>query len=171
MLNQDLIGAHVKLTAFTEANLTQDYLSWLNDRQLMKFSNQRFRTHSMESCRAYLATFVGSDHMLIAIYFKGEFVGTMTAYRSVVHSTCDIGLLVCSTVQGKGVGKDAWGTLMAHLLASGTRKVTGGALSCNYAMVHIMKCCGMHSDGVRARHEMVEGVPHDVLYFAKFNSP
>jgi RimJ/RimL family protein N-acetyltransferase len=170
ILKQDLIGSVVTLRAFTEANLTENYLNWLRDPQLMKFSNQRFRTHSMESCRAYMESFAGSDNMFIAVYHEDAFIGTMTAYCSKVHRTCDIGLLIGADVRGKGLGKDAWGTLMAHLLATGTRKVTGGTLRSNEPMVRIMRSCGMHADGVRAGQELVDGVPQDIVYFAKFGA-
>jgi RimJ/RimL family protein N-acetyltransferase len=178
MLNQheqgaplELTGSTVILRAFSAANLTDAYLGWLRDPQLMKFSNQRFRSHSMDSCRAYFESFTGSDNLFIAIYHEDAFIGTMTAYRSVVHGTADIGLLIGAAVQGKGLGKDAWSTLMAYLLASGTRKVTGGTLRCNAAMVRIMQGCGMQADGVRAGQELVDGVPQDILYFAKFGTP
>ncbi len=167
----ELKGAVVTLRAFAPANLTDAYLGWLRDPQLMKFSNQRFRSHSMDSCRAYFESFAGSDNLFIAIYHDDAFIGTMTAYRSLVHGTADIGLLIGAAVQGKGLGKDAWGTLMAYLLATGTRKVTGGTLRCNQAMVRIMQGCGMQADGVRAGQELVDGVPQDILYFAKFGTP
>ena len=158
----------VTLRAFTEANLTEDYVGWLRDPQLMRFSNQRFRSHTIQSCQSYLKSFESSDNLFIAVYCGRAFVGTMTAFRSVVHGTCDIGLLIGAKDQGKGLGKDAWGTLMTHLLGTGTRKVTGGSLRCNEAMIRIMLSCGMQPDGVRVGQELVDGVPHDTLYFAKF---
>jgi RimJ/RimL family protein N-acetyltransferase len=166
-----LKGAVVELRSFAQENLTENYLGWLRDPHLMRFSNQRFRTHNMDSCRAYLASFDGTDNLFIAIYHEGAFIGTMTAYQSAVHGTADIGLLIGGSAQGRGLGKDAWATLMTHLLAMGTRKVTGGTLRCNAAMVRIMLGCGMQADGVRAGHELVDGVAHDMLHFAKFAQP
>lgn len=166
-----LTGTVVELRSFAPENLTESYLAWLCDPQLMRFSNQRFRRHNMDSCRAYLASFASTDNLFIAIYHEGTFIGTMTAYRSAVHGTADIGLLIGSGVQGKGLGTDAWATLMAHLLATGTRKVTGGTLRCNAAMVRIMQGCGMQADGVRVSQELVDGVAHDMLHFAKFAQP
>lgn len=166
-----MTGALVELRSFTTENLTESYLGWLRDPQIMRFSNQRFRTHNINSCRAYLASFAGSDNLFIAIYHESAFIGTMTAYRSAVHGTADIGLLIGTGAQGKGLGKDAWATLMAHLLATGTRKVTGGTLRCNTAMVRIMLGCGMQADGVRADQELVDGMAHDMLHFAKFSQP
>ena len=166
-----LKGAVVELRTFASENLTESYLAWLRDPQLMRFSNQRFLTHNMHSCHAYLASFTSTDNLFIAIYHQDTFIGTMTAYRSAIHGTADIGLLIGSGVQGKGLGKDAWATLMAHLLATGTRKVTGGTLRCNTAMVRIMQGCGMQADGVRVNQELVDGVAQDLLYFAKFAKP
>ncbi len=163
-----LKGSKVELRSFMPENLTESYIGWLNDPKLMRFSNQRFRTHNIDSCRSYLASFADTDNLFIAIYFENAFVGTMTAYRSADHGTVDIGLLICAAVQGKGFGKDCWSTLMSYLLATGTRKVTGGTLRCNVAMVRIMKACGMQPDGVRVAHELVDGKAQDILHFAKF---
>jgi len=163
-----LTGNAVELRTFVEENLTESYIGWLCDPNLMRFSNQRFYTHNMETCREYLATFQTSENIFVAIYYKDDFIGTMTAYRSSVHGTADIGLLISPCLQGKGLGKDAWATLMSYLLNTGTRKVTGGTLRCNEAMVRIMQACGMEPDGVRVGQELIDGVAHDMLHFAKF---
>lgn len=168
--NLRLTGQLVTLRLFTEADITQSYIDWLRDPELMKYSNQRFRSHSAASCRDYLASFNGSNNLFMAIIYDEQLVGTMTAYVSTVHQTADIGLLIGAQCQGKGLGKDAWPTLMEHLLRSGIRKVTGGTLRCNQAMVRIMESAGMQPDGVRKAQELVNGKPEDILYFARFNS-
>ena len=165
-----LKGLAVELRRFTSENITESYLEWLRDPQLMRFSNQRFRTHDMNSCLAFLDSFACSENLFMAIHQEDTFIGTMTAYQSTAHGTADIGLLVGIGFQGKGFGKDAWNTLMTYLLANGIRKVTGGTLRCNSAMVSIMQRCGMRADGVRVSQELVNGVAHDMLYFAKFAS-
>lgn len=163
-----LTGSRVQLRSFTCDNLNDKYLGWLQNFELMQFSNQRFLKHSFESCRAYFASFLNTENLFLAIYHEDNFIGTMTAYRSFEHSTADIGLLISSEVHGKGLGKDAWATLMAHLLSTGTRKVTGGTVRCNVAMVKIMEGCGMQSDGVRVGQELIKGEAQDILHFAKF---
>jgi RimJ/RimL family protein N-acetyltransferase len=178
MLNQDrdgeilqLTGHLVTLRSFTESNITSAYIDWLRNPELMKYSNQRFRSHSVASCRDYLSSFKGSDNLFMAIYHDAQFVGTMTAYVSPFHQTADMGLLIGAQGQGKGLGKDAWMTLMDHLFQIGTRKVSGGTLRCNTAMVRIMMGSGMQADGVRTAHELVDGKPEDILHFARFSSP
>jgi RimJ/RimL family protein N-acetyltransferase len=163
-----LKGRVVELRNFTSEDITESYLEWLRNPWLMRFSNQRFRTHDLNSCRAFLHSFAGTENLFLAIWHESTLIGTMTAYRSPSHGTADIGLLIGVGFQGKGFGKDAWTTLMDHLLAKGVRKVTGGTLRCNSAMMSIMQRCGMRADGVRVGQELVDGVAHDMLYFAKF---
>lgn len=163
-------GRAVRLTRFAASDIVAPYLAWLNDAELMRYSNQRFRSHSVESCSNYLASFEGTDNLFLAIHHDGSMVGTMTAYVSAAHGSADIGLLIGAHVQGKGLGLDAWTTLMQYLLDHGSRKVTGGTLRCNTAMVKIMERAGMAPDGVRVAHELVDGKPQDIVHFAKFGA-
>lgn len=165
-----LAGQLVTLRPFTKSNITPEYIGWLNNTEVVKYSNQRFRAHNLESCEAYLGSFMNTDNMFLAIYRDSEFVGTMTAYISQSHKTADMGILIGYQCWGRGIGADAWTTLMRHLFQAGIRKVTGGTLRCNTAMVNIMVKSGMKPDGVRVAQELVDGKAEDVLYFAKFNA-
>jgi RimJ/RimL family protein N-acetyltransferase len=164
-----LKGQLVTLELFEKSNITSTYVGWLNDRELMKYSNQRFLMHTRESCETYLASFIGTDNLFMAIFYEYQFIGTMTAYVSKNHQTVDMGLLIGAQGQTKGLGKDAWATLMQYLFSIGMRKVTGGTLRCNRAMVRIMESSGMQPDGVRVKQELVGGLPEDIVYFARFS--
>ncbi len=165
-------GEHLVLHTFGEPDITPDYLSWLNDPAVVRFSNQRFRRHDRSSSLDYLSSFAGSDNLFVAIRLaRGDrMVGTMTAYVDRHHGTADMGLLLGErSLWGKGYGLEAWSLLMSYLFETrGLRKITGGALRCNVAMVKIMERSGMHLEGTRVAQELVEGEPQDVLYFAKF---
>jgi RimJ/RimL family protein N-acetyltransferase len=167
-----LTGHKISLRPFTESDISAKYVSWLNDPIVVRFSNQRFRQHTWQTCIAYLNSFKGTDNMFMAILLGEKVVGTITAYVATAHRRADMGILVGNPqTWGKGVGLDAWRTLMNHLLADHSiRKVTGGTLRCNTGMVRIMQKSGMVQDGVRVAHELVEGVPQDMLHFATFNS-
>lgn len=168
-----LLGDKVSLHHFDETYITPDYLSWLNDPKVVRFSNQRFRRHTRQTCRAYLGTFSESPNLFLAICMRdsGQFVGTMTAYVEEHHGTVDLGLMIGDSAQwGKGLGLDAWQTLMSYLLTEcKMRKVTGGTLRCNVGMLRIMERSGMVLEAVRKSQEIVEGRSEDILYYAKFN--
>lgn len=164
----ELAGQRIVLRDFSVENITPTYIGWLNNNDLMRYSNQRFRSHSIETCMDYLNSFRCTDNLFLAIYSGTDFIGTMTAYISWVHKTADIGLLIGGQSQGLGFGRDSWVTLMEYLIELGLRKVTGGALRCNSAMIKIMINSGMLPDGVRVAQELVNEQEEDILYFAKF---
>lgn len=167
-----LAGRIVLLQPFQAADVTPEYVGWLNDLQVVRFSNQRFRQHSFSSCRDYVASFQGSPNRFLKILRQEDarMVGTMTAYAAVPHGTVDMGIMVgCRSAWGQGVGQDAWNTLLHWLLGTGSvRKVTGGAMRCNQAMVRIMERSGMLLEAVRPGQEMLDGVPQDLVYFGMF---
>lgn len=169
-----LIGKSIKLSVFTTDHINNDYIDWLNDYQVVKYSNQRFKHHNYDSCCKYLQSFKNTENLFLAIHLKdtNKFVGTMTAYFSVHHNVVDIGLMIGDKNSwGKGVGQEAWKMLMNFMLETKkVRKVTGGTLSCNLGMVNIMKKTGMQPDGKRIKHELVNNSPMDILYFAKFSN-
>lgn len=167
-----LHGKLVTLESFRSSDITTEYVSWLNDPEVVRYSNQRFRSHSVQTCQEYLQTFQHSTNLFFVVRLRtsGLTVGTATAYISMPHGTADIGLLIGNREQwGKGVGLDAWKTLMDCLLKRySIRKVTGGTLRANVGMVRIMERAGMELEAVRSRQQIVEGKAQDELYFARF---
>lgn len=167
-----LRGAKVLLQPFGPDDVSNSYIGWLNDRAVVRFSNQRFRRHDRASCLRYLATFEGTDNLFLGIRRLADDrpLGTMTAYLATPHGTADIGILLGDTATwGQGYGQDAWNTLLAWLLGERSlRKVTAGALACNRGMVAVMERSGMHLEGARRAQEMVDGRAEDVLYYARF---
>lgn len=165
-------GCLVVLRPFLAADVTPEYVSWLNDSQVVRFSNQRFRQHSLSSCLDYVSSFHGAPNRFLKILRQedGRTVGTMTAYAAVHHGTVDMGIMLgCRSSWGQGIGQDAWNTLLRWLLsAGGVRKVTGGAMRANQAMVRIMERSGMTLEAVRPGQELLDGVPQDLVYFGKF---
>jgi [ribosomal protein S5]-alanine N-acetyltransferase len=169
-----LEGAKVDLWTFTRADITQEYVSWLNDPLTMRYSNQRFLRHDTASSERYLAGFAGSPNHFLTIRRRdnARTIGTMTAYVSTHHGTADMGILVGDrTAWGQGFGQDAWDTLLQWLLAQpGMRKVTAGTLACNAAMLRLVDRSGMQLEARRREQELVDGRAEDVLYFARFRT-
>lgn len=168
----ELTGTRTILTPFAESDITEEYLGWLRDPEVVRFSNQRLHQHDSSTCLTYLRSFDGTENIFLAVRVRGggKVVGTMTAYVSPIHGTADLGILLGDQAYwGRGLGLDAWMTLMSFLFEKrGLRKVTGGTLRCNVGMIKIMERSGMHLEAVRARQEIIEGAAQDILYFAKF---
>lgn len=167
-----LLGSKVLLRPFEASDITPEYISWLNDPEVVKYSNQRFVRHTEASCRRYLDSFVNTENLFISVRMQNDdvAVGTMTTYVSPQHETADIGIMIGRrSVWGSGVGQDAWNTLLDWLIDQRRiRKVTAGTMRCNQAMIKLMERSGMTLEAVQAKQELLDGIPQDLLYYAKF---
>lgn len=171
-LRGHLASTRVLVRPFTAGDISESYLAWLREPVVVRFSNQRFRIHTLESCEAYLASFKDTANHFLAICDQksGAMLGTMTVYCSVPHGTADIGIMVGeSRFWGQGIGAEAWCLVMSSLKASGMiRKITAGTLAMNQGMVRIMEKAGMRHEATRQAQELLDGVPVDVIYYATF---
>lgn len=179
-----LRGRRVLLRPFTAADITDTYIGWLNDPEVVRYSNQRFVRHTRESCERYFASFAGaSDGANLFVSLRvaepgaverperpDQAVGTLTAYRSLAHGTADVGILLGErAVWGQGIGLEAWQLLTDWLLTTpGLRKVTAGTLACNRSMLAVAERSGMRREGVRRAQELVDGTPTDIVHYARF---
>ena len=172
-MSRGLSSERLTLSIFDAEDITAEYIGWLNDPIVLRFSNQRFRQHDRTSCEAYLHSFERSENLFYSIRLagSGRLIGTMTAYRISHHGTGDMGLLIGDRAHwGRGLGLEAWSLLMQHLFNDHSlRKITGGAVAANAGMISIMQRSGMHHEATKVEQEIIEGRPQDVMYFAKFN--
>jgi RimJ/RimL family protein N-acetyltransferase len=170
-----LEAKRLRLEPFSEEFLTARYVGWLNDPEVVRFSERRHQTHSVESAREYLRSFDGTPHYFWAIIAAHEaahlgHIGNISAHVDLRNSLADVSILIGERgVWGRGFGFDAWMAACRFLLDGlGLRKVTAGTLATNTGMLEIMKRAGMQDDGRRLRHYLVEGREVDVVHMALF---
>lgn len=168
----NLITKRLLLRPFEQNDIEERYLGWLQDSEVTRFSNQRFRSHSLNSCSSFLHSFSGSSNTFLLLVHREDNVpiGTMTIYRANHHGTADMGLMLGNKAYWRqGLGLEAWSTVLeALLLENGMRKVTGGAAKANIGMVKIMIKSGMKLEAVRQKQELIEGQAVDLLNYARF---
>jgi len=170
---ENILGNRVLLRKFIVSDITEQYISWLNDSDLMRFSNQKYSKHSAKSCSSYMEGFRNTPNMFLAIerLEDEQVIGTITAYVSQFHGTADLGIMVGhAEARGLGFGLEAWNLLVDHLIKEGAhRKITAGTLRTNLPMRRIAERSGMHVEAVRTAQELVDGAETDVLLYAKFS--
>ena len=166
----DIHTRRLLITPFQEKHLTAFYLGWLNNRELMKYSEQRHRAHSLESCRSYMQAFSDSPHYFWALEYEFEHVGNMNAYVDEYNLLADLGILIGAPhAQGKGIGCEAWLAVCKFLFEQrNIRKITAGALSVNLPMLHLMEKAGMREDGMRKKHYLCNDQEVDIVFMALF---
>ena len=158
---------------FTEEFLTERYVSWLNDPEVVRYSSQRFKKHTIETCRQYVKSFEGTPNGFWVILAKDKklgAIGTMTSYVNIHDVVVDIGILIGEkSIWGQSYGLEAWVTLCHEFLHHRkVRKITAGTLFVNQGMLNIMKKSGMREDGLRKKQCMIDGKEIDMIYAAFF---
>jgi [ribosomal protein S5]-alanine N-acetyltransferase len=165
----------LRIIPFLENYLTPRYVSWLNDPLIVRFSEQRHRSHTLESCRQYWQSFTDTLHYFWAITSIDPnigHIGNMNAYIDKMNSTADLGILIGeSAVWGKGYGLEAWIAICNYLLRDvGVRKITAGTMAVNKGMLRIMECAGMAADGRRIRQCLIDDAEVDIIHMALFKT-
>lgn len=160
---------YIKLIKFTKKFITKDYIGWLNDKMLMKYSENRHTSHDIKSCKKYLESFKNTNNKFFAIIDSKnfEYVGTITAMIDNKNKTADIGVLI-----GKGnygYGFLAWKAMMNFLYKKKIRKITGGCMINNRAMLKIFKKSKMCLEYIKKKQVLYKkNKPVDIAVYYKF---
>ena len=165
-----IITQRLILEPFTEKFLTERYVSWLNDPEVVKYSENRHRMHTIQSCAEYLASFAGSPHCFWAICQRSDMlhIGNVNAYVDEFNSVADMGILIGEpSSSGKGYATEAWRAVMDYLIQHRKiRKISAGAMAANIPMIKVMERCGMQPDGTRKNHFLLNSNPVDLVHMA-----
>jgi ribosomal-protein-alanine N-acetyltransferase len=164
----------LRLVPFTDdAHLTPRYVAWLNDSEVVRYSELRHSTHTLDLCRDYLHSFAGTPHYFWAITTRDasfDHIGNITAHVDEPNRVADIGILIGEKeAWGKGYGTEAWCAVCKWLLQTGgMRKVTAGTMALNHGMLAIMRHVGMEEESRRRQQFLLHGRPVDLVQCAAF---
>lgn len=169
----DIRTNRLVMTPFCERHLTARYVAWLNDRELMRYSEQRHKSHTLASCRAYWRSFADTPNYFWAIEEMANdlgHIGNINAYVNQINGLADLGILIgLPQARGQGYGQEAWAGVCSFLLQEvGLRKITAGILALNRPMLKLARKVGMVEDGVRRRHYLCDGIEVDIIHLALF---
>lgn len=164
-------GIGVRLERFTASYLTDRYVGWLNDPEVVCYSENRHRRHSPDSCASYFASMTAGGHEFYAIVRQadGEHIGNITIYIDAPNKIGDISIMIGErSARGHGLGREAWSLACEHALtALGLRKITAGTMSENRPMLALM-AASMKIEAVRPRQFLLNGREVDGIYAGRF---
>jgi RimJ/RimL family protein N-acetyltransferase len=162
---KDLIIRNFKLE-----DINKSYIKWLNDKELFKYSINKFRNFKKKDCYTFLKNFTSSNNLFLSIKNKKlELLGTITCYFSNYNKICDIGILIGNNkYRSKGFGYKAWSEVMNFLKKNyKIKKISAGTVAKNISMIRIFKKSGMVYDGFR-RKNFYENKLLDLVFYAKY---
>ena len=158
------------LCDFLEEDIDSDYLSWLNNVEHMRFSDQRHTEHTLDTSLKFLNSFKGTENMFLTI--KGVNLknrGTLTIYYDHFNHQANIGVLIAPKEVGGGLGTCVM-TNLSKLLPNRFRlkKVTSGTCELNTAMQKVLRKAGFNEDYRDRSSFLYEDGYYDKIIFAKY---
>jgi ribosomal-protein-alanine N-acetyltransferase len=169
-----LVTKRARLEPFAvERHLSERYVSWLNDPEITRYSEQRHHRHTLDSCRQYASSFPQSPNHFWALLARDPtlgHIGNLNAFVSEANAVADIGILIGErSAQGRGYATEAWLAVCDFLLrVAALRKITAGTLAVNTAMLRLMERVSMQEDGRRVRQHLWNGQEVDIVHVALF---
>lgn len=166
MQSDDLLIRNFKLS-----DINQNYIDFLNDKNLLKYSNNKYTNFTKKKCLLFFKNFKNSKNLFLAILSKKnlKLIGTLTCYFSNNMQICDVGILLGhKNYRSKKLGTKAWIMIMDFLKKNyKLKKISAGTVVKNVKMIKIFKRSGMVYDGFR-RKNFYEKKLLDLVFYAKY---
>ena len=165
-------GNKVNLTPFRYKDIkNKKYTSWLNNKKLLKFSNQRFETHNIKKLKNNFYLLKRNKDIFFKILTKkNQFIGTMIGRIDKNHKTCNLGILIGDyEFKSKGYGLDSWKTAINYIFQKlKIRKIYAGTIISNKPMLKLFIKSKMKFEGKFRKHEIIGKKYQDLVYYSKF---
>jgi ribosomal-protein-alanine N-acetyltransferase len=161
-----------RLTLRPLTKATSRNIAWLRDRDVVRYSQQRHRDHTLSSQVRYINSFVGRSH-LWGIYLaeSGNHIGNISAANDEPNNVSDIGIMIGETAfWGKGYAREAWTAACGWLLDKdygGVRKLEAGCSRNNVAMMKIIQGSGFKQEGELLNHLLIDNAPVSAVLFGR----
>lgn len=150
--------------ATNHVDTLDDFVDWLNDQRVVRYSEQRHRKHTYWSQYEFFEAFNGWSGNLWLIYVGDILLGSISCTIDLENKTANLGILIGNRKYwGKGHGAAAWKQACKLLWESGIRKIEAGCMAKNKAMLRVFKKTGMKVEGRIKEHFLLKKKPVDMI--------
>ena len=94
----------IKLVKFSKKFITNEYLGWMNNKNLTKYSRHRLKKTTKRDALKYLKGM--SNNLFYAITNNSNHIGNIAAYIDHTNRVADISIILSE--QRKGYGLTSW---------------------------------------------------------------
>jgi len=169
-----LIGETVYLKEFHIEDSLSNYIKWMEDQEVLRYTDSRYSDNSIEKLKEYVMKISKDpDSLLFAISWKQNYkhIGNIKIGPiDRIHGTASIGILIGEkSYWGKGCGTEAIRLVSDYALnVLKVRKLTAGCVEENQGAIRAFKKAGFNTECVRKRHRVFDSTEHDVVMLCRF---
>lgn len=163
------------LRTLTADDATETYARWMNDPEVVRYTESRFATHTIPGIRSFIeSTNDAGDSIFLAITTRAgqRHIGNIKLGPIQARHRCaDIGIIIGEKdCWGRGYATEAIERLARHAFDElGLHKLTAGCYACNEGSRRAFEKAGFQLDGHRRADYLCEGAWVDTLLLARWN--
>jgi RimJ/RimL family protein N-acetyltransferase len=160
---------NLKLVKFSKKFITQEYIGWLNNKKINKFSEQRYFKHTYKNSLNFYYNNIKNQNLFFASVDikKNKHIGNIIGILDKQNSICEIRIFIGHPNQGYGLR--TFELLFNNLRRRGIRKILSGTLKNNTSMINIYKKMGMKLEWTLRKHYFNNGKYIDGVVYSFFN--
>lgn len=169
-----LKSENFSLSTMTAADVTDEYISWLNDKKINQFLEVRHKVPTREEGIAFVQKFDQKSSFMFAIRenINQKMIGTITLSVDLYNKTASYGYLIgdCN-FWGSKAAVEAISLLLNFAFDEiKLRKVTGGAYLGNIGSIFNFKKMGFVQEGRLRAAGVIDEKEVDILLFGILKS-
>ena len=170
-----LEGEHVLLRELQPSDVTDSYLRWMNDHEIMRYTESRFKKHSYDDLVSYIKNLNRKENVFLAIILKetNTHIGNIKIGPiNWNHRTADVGIIVGEkTHWGKRIATEAIQLIVQYAFSElSVHKLTAGCYAKNVGSFKAFLKAGFSLEGIRKEQFVCEGTYTDEYILGITNS-
>ena len=175
MINLNLLATlkDIRLRILEEADVTQSYVNWFNDEEVIKFSDNQYKSFSLEEQKSYVREMKKNESVKLYGIFDSQqkHIGNVVLSGiGSIHNRAEITFVVGERdYWGKGVATNAVSKI-CNLAKTKfyLNKVSADCAHLNEGSKSVLLKNGFKLEGIRKKHLYYGGVWMDQLDFGLF---
>ena len=155
----------------TEKDISDEYLSWMNDKDIHQFTEQRHKKHSLKDIKKFILEKNKSDNeFLYGIFLdKNKHIGNIKLGPiNFIHKYAVISYFIgIKNLHNKGLTSKAIKKIITIAKKKGIKKLKAGVYEMNVASVKVLKKNGFHKEGLLKNEYIYKKKRIDCCIFGK----
>ncbi|MFH1310752.1 MAG: GNAT family protein [Candidatus Omnitrophota bacterium] len=164
----EINGKRIYLKILTTKDDLTNYLRWMNDSDIVRFTESKGKSYSQEDLNDYISAMSNDKNHFFGVYLNNDnrHIGNIKLGDiNIVHKRADIGLIIGEKdLWGQGFGTEAIELLIAYAFKElNLRKVVAGMYADNLGSYKAFlksgfKECGRLKDNVFLEGRFIDGI-------------
>lgn len=173
-MNKIINGERIYIKRLSVEDVTEEYVSWLNNPEINQYLECRFQKHTLEETKSFIESVSNDNNYQFGIFYKennkhiGDIkIGNINSW----HKYADLGFLIGEKdYWGKGIASEAI-CLVTDFAFNQLKlnKLWGGAYASNIGSIKAFEKNGYQVEGHYIKQYMINGIYVDAFIYAKRN--